>query len=176
MLRSSLVSVAAVTLGVSVSALAVIAQTSTPDTPHDQPHYHEIGRITFGARGDGGHADFITIDSASRHLFGLGTAVVDVDQDKVVGSLPVNTKTGGGYALAPDLGRGFERSGVYFDLKTLKVLHPIAARGDGSVYDPVTHRAFLFDRATETDPTVTVIDMRHGKVIAKRAGARVRGR
>ncbi len=151
-------------LGVPLVALALVAQTTPPDPPL---HYHQIGRITLGARGDGYYADFIAIDSASRHLFGLGNAVVDVDQDKVVGAMPI--KIVGGYALAPDLGRGFERNGTYFDLKTLKVLHPIAAKGDASVYDPVTHRTFLFDRATETDPTVTVIDMRHGKVIAKRA-------
>ncbi len=160
-------SIVAPTLAIPIIALAVAAQTSPPDTLRDRPHYHEIGRISLGTIGDGYFADFITVDSASRHLFGLGNTVVDVDQDKVVDS--VRIKTRGGYALAPDLGRGFARSGPYFDLKTLKVLHDIPAHGDASVYDPVTHRTFLFDRATETDPTVTVIDMRRGTVLARRA-------
>jgi DNA-binding beta-propeller fold protein YncE len=131
--------------------------------------YHVVSRITIGTYGHGFYADFITIDAASRRLFGLGNAVVDVDQDKVVDSLP--GKAAGGYALAPDLARGFTRKGTFFDLTTLKVLGRIGEHGDASVYDPVTHRTFLFDRATEFDPTVTVIDMRHGTLVAKRAVA-----
>lgn len=125
-----------------------------------QPHYHVVGRIVVGKVGDGYSADFIIIDSGNRRLYGLGNTIVDIDQDKVVDSIP--GKAAGGYALAIDLEKGLARNGTLFDLKTARPTGTVAGQGDASVYDPVTHRAFmLLD-------TVTVVDMRSGMIVTRR--------
>ena len=64
--------------------------------------------------------------------------------------------------LPPDQHRGLVRNGVIFDLKTLAVTGHVDAKGDGSRYDPVTHRAFIW-----VDKDAWVVDMTTGKLIAK---------
>ncbi len=144
--------------------LPVAAQTAAP-------HYHVVGRIVVGTT----HADFIVADPVNRRLYGLGNTVVDMDQDKVVDSIP--GQPAGGYALGTDIGVGLSRTGTLFDLKTAHVLGHINGRGDGSVYDPTTRRAFLFDRnyprsrddtAKVTDDTATVVDLHTLQVIGRR--------
>jgi DNA-binding beta-propeller fold protein YncE len=51
---------------------------------------------------------------------------------------------------------------VIFSLKTLAVTGHVDARGDGILYDPVTHRAF-----TWAGKDAWVVDMRTGKLITK---------
>lgn len=123
------------------------------------PHYHVTGRITVGRVGDGFVADFITVDSVNRRLYGLGKAIVDVDKDAVADTTPFAAD--GGYALALDLGKGLVRNGTLFDLKTRQSIGHVDGKADASVYDPGTHRAFmLLD-------TVTVVDMQKGAIVAR---------
>jgi DNA-binding beta-propeller fold protein YncE len=119
------------------------------------PAYHVVKRMVLGAA----RADYILVDPVGRRLYGLGDKVIDVDQDSVIGTIAGG---GGGYAIAADLNRGFVRSGVLFDLKTLAVTGHVDANGDGIRYDPVTHRAFTWE-----GKDAWVVDMRSGALITK---------
>jgi DNA-binding beta-propeller fold protein YncE len=147
----------ALTAGAAVGAV-LAAPVATAQTAA-APHYHIVTRIAIGKLADGYSADFIAIDPVHRRLYGLGNTIVDIDHDRVVDSIP--GKSAGGYALAPDLGSGLARNGTQFDLANAKVTGHVDGRGDASVYDPVTHRAFMLD------DTVTVVDMRTGAVVTK---------
>jgi len=107
----------------------------------------------------GGHGDFYTLDEKTRRLYGTGRYIVDIDRKIVVDSL--KDSAGGGFVIASELGRGFARSGLFFDLRSFRSLARIPYRGDASVYDPRTRRAFLLA------DTTTVIDMRRGSVTAR---------
>lgn len=119
------------------------------------PAYHVVKRMVLG----GARADYIIVDPVGRRLYGLGDKVIDVDRDSVIGTVAGG---GGGYAIAADLNRGFVRSGVLFDLKTLAVTGHVDANGDGIRYDPVTHRAFTWE-----GKDAWVVDMRTGALITK---------
>jgi hypothetical protein len=140
-------------LALAVAPAAVASAQSAPTT------YHVVKRITLGMRGAGYNADFIVLDSVNRRLYGLGNTILDIDRDEVVDSIP--GPAAGGYALATDVGTGLARNGTRFDLKTARVLDHVAGTGDASIYDPVTHRAFMLD------DTVTVVDMTNGHIVAK---------
>lgn len=117
--------------------------------------YHVVKRIVIGRAS----ADYIIVDPVGRRLYGLGDQVVDVDRDTVIGTVAGG---GGGYAIAADQNRGLVRNGVVFDLKTLAVTGHVDARGDGSRYDPVTHRAFIWE-----GQDAWVVDMKTGTLITK---------
>ncbi len=121
--------------------------------------------------GDGGW-DYLTFDDASSRLFvshGTIVQVVDVNQKKVVGTIP-DTKGVHGIALAPDLNKGFISNGrdtsvTVFDLKTLQTLTKIRVTGvnpDAILYDPFSHKVFAFNGRTSN---ATVIDAATNKVI-----------
>jgi DNA-binding beta-propeller fold protein YncE len=140
------------------TTLAMLAPVAPAQTA-TAPHYHVVTRITVGKLSDGYSADFIIIDPIHRRLYGLGNTIVDIDRDRVVDSIP--GKSAGGYALATDIGSGLSRTGTRFDLASAHVIGHVDGRGDASVYDPVTHRAFMLD------DTVTVVDMQSGTVATK---------
>lgn len=136
--------------------LITLVATLFGHTLHAQgsPHYHVIKRINLGVAA----ADFLVIDSPHRRLYGAGDKVIDIDRDTVIGSI---AGAGGGYALAPDQNRGLVRNGTLFNLTTLAITGKVDGKGDASVYDPTTHRAFmLLD-------TTTVVDMTTGKIVSK---------
>ena len=120
------------------------------------PHYHVIKRVVIGKVS----ADYIIVDPVGRRLYGLGNRVFDVDKDEVIDSIPGG---GGGYVIAPDQNRGIVRNGVTFDLKTSKVTGKLPdVRADGILYDPATHRGFMW-----ADKDTYVFDMTTGKQITK---------
>jgi DNA-binding beta-propeller fold protein YncE len=116
--------------------------------------YHVVKRMVLGHT----RADYIIVDPAGRRLYGLGNMVLDVDKDTVIGTVEGG---GGGYAIAADEHRGFVRSGVLFDLKTLAVTGHVDTKGDGIRYDPVTHHAFTWE-----GKDAWVVDMKTGALIA----------
>jgi len=118
-------------------------------------HYHVAERMMLGHT----RADYIIVDPIGRRLYGLGDKVINVDDDSVVGTVDGG---GGGYAIAADQNRGFVRSGVVFNLKTLKVERHLGTHGDGIRYDPVTHRAFTWE-----GKDAWVVDMTTGKLITQ---------
>ena len=138
-----------------LTSTAVAWAALTSGLAGQAPAYHVVKRMVLGAA----RADYILVDPVGRRLYGLGDKVIDVDQDSVIGTIAGG---GGGYAIAADLNRGFVRSGVLFDLKTLAVTGHVDANGDGIRYDPVTHRAFTWE-----GKDAWVVDMRSGALITK---------
>jgi hypothetical protein len=118
-------------------------------------HYHVVKTIPLGTA----RADYIIIDAVGRRLYGIGDMVIDVDKDSIVGHV---TGSGGGFAIAHDLGRGLVRNGIVFDLKTLAVTGHEDVKGDGIRYDLFTHRAFVWEGKDGW-----VVDMRSGKLEKK---------
>jgi hypothetical protein len=107
-----------------------------------------------------GHGDFYTLDQQHRRLYGAGRYVVDIDRKSVADSL--SDSASGGFVIAPELGRGLARTGLFFDLRTARSLSSIPYAGAASVYDPQTKRAFLL-----RPDTTTVVDMKSGTVTAR---------
>jgi hypothetical protein len=104
---------------------------------------------TFHIRGEGGW-DYLTVDSATHHLFvprGTHTMVIDAESGKTLGDIP-GQKTAHGVAIVPQAGRGFITDGggtgaiIIFDLKTYATLGKIAAQpdADGIIYDSASNR------------------------------------
>ena len=135
--------------------LALAATLVSSALSAQAPNYHVVKRIDLGSV----RADYIIVDPVGRRLYGLGDKVIDVDRDTVIGSVDSG---GGGYAIAADQNRGIVRNGTVFDLKTLAVTGHVDAKGDGSRYDPVTKRAFIW-----VDKDAWVVDMTTGKLITK---------
>src|SRR5262252_2229678 len=131
------------------SVAAFVATFASLALSAQAPNYHVIKRIDLGNV----RPDYIIVDPVGRRLYGLGDKVIDVDRDTVIGSVEGG---GGGYAIASDQNRGLVRNGTVFDLKTLAVTGHVDAKGDGSRYDPVTKRAFIW-----------VDNMTTGKLITK---------
>lgn len=132
--------------------LAAAATLSAQGTPH----YHVVKRVVIGKVS----ADYIVVDPVGRRLYGLGDKVFDVDKDEVIGSIAGG---GGGYVIAPDQNRGIVRNGVTFDLKTMAVTGKLPdVKADGILYDPATHRGFMW-----ADADTWVFDMTTGKQITK---------
>ena len=135
------------------AALAVVTLISAAATAHAQ-QYHVVKTIDIGPA----RADYIIIDPIGRRLYGLGDKVVDVDNDAIVGTVEGG---GGGYVIDHEDNRGLVRNGTLFDLKTLGVTGHLDIRADGSRYDPVTHRGFLWEGTKGW-----VVDMRTGKLVS----------
>ena len=136
---------------VAFAFTAVVASSLSAQAPN----YHVVKRLDLG----NARADYIIVDPVGRRLYGLGDKVIDVDRDTVIGTVEGG---GGGYAIASDQNRGLVRNGTVFDLKTLVVTGHVDAKGDGSRYDPVTKRAFIW-----VDKDAWVVDMTTGKLITK---------
>jgi hypothetical protein len=137
------------------SLVALVATIVSSALPAQAPNYHVIKRLDLG----NARADYVIVDPVGRRLYGLGDKVIDVDRDTVIGSVEGG---GGGYAIAADQNRGIVRNGTVFDLKTLAVTGHVDAKGDGSRYDPVTKRAFIW-----VDKDAWVVDMTTGKLLMK---------
>ena len=125
---------------------------------------------TFPVGGEGGW-DYLTLDSASRHLYisrGTHVIVMDVDTGDAIGDIP-DTAGVHGIALAPELGRGFTSNGrentvTIFDLNSLKPITKVKV-GDGPdaiLYDAVTKRVFTFNGRGHDS---TVVDAAKGTVL-----------
>src|ERR1017187_6094193 len=125
---------------------------------------------TYQVGGDGGW-DYLTLDSASRHLYisrGTHVMVIDADSGKPVGDIP-DTPGVHGIALAPELGRGFTSNGregtvTIFDLKTLATSSKIKVgeNPDAILYDPATKRVFTFNGRSQD---ATAVDAVNGTVL-----------
>lgn len=118
--------------------------------------YHLTDSISAGA--DNG--DLYTLDVAHHRLYGAGRNVVDVVGKRVALTV-ADTTAGGGFVVAPELGRGVVRNGTVFDLSTGYVIRRLPAMGDASLYDPLTSRAFLLG------DSVSVIDLKAASIVRK---------
>jgi outer membrane protein assembly factor BamB len=104
--------------------------------------------------------DFFSLDPSHRSLYGAGRHVVDVDRRRIVRALADST-AGGGFAIAPELGRGVVRNGTVFMLASGTTIRKLTAQGDASLYEPVTRRVFLLD------DSVSVIDVKSASLVTK---------
>ncbi len=129
--------------------------------------YHLLKTYKLG--GEGGW-DYLTLDSASRHLYisrGTHVMVIDADSGDPVGDIP-DTAGVHGIALAPELSRGFTSNGregmvTIFDLNSLKPITKVKVgdNPDAIVYDSVTKRVLTFNGRSQDS---SVIDAAKGTV------------
>ena len=123
--------------------------------------------------GGGSGWDYLLADPASHRLYvthKTKVVVIDTETNKVVGTI---TDTPGvhGFALAPELGRGFSSNGQenkvsVVDLKTLKTLEkvPTGANPDGIFYEPKVGEVWTFNGRGHS---ATVLDGKPSKVVAE---------
>lgn len=133
------------------------------------PGYHVL--TTFKLGGEGGW-DYLTLDSAARHLYisrGTHVIVLNVEAGTVEGDIP-DTPGVHGIALAPELGRGFVSNGregtvTIFDLNSLKLINKVKVgeNPDAILYDPFTKRVFTFNGRSHDS---SAIDATNGNVLA----------
>lgn len=154
-LRNSIRCIGILTVGATLVAVSSLEARDYQFVTTSLPHYH----VTTHILGTSPLGEFLSLDLVRRRLYGLGNLVIDLDRDTIVDSLPF--PAAGGYALAPDVGRGLTRKGMLFDLTTRAAGETIDHPADDAIYEPVTHRAFLLDNIT------TVIDMTTGKQVAR---------
>jgi len=150
-----------ITVAVALVFAGVVAHAADP--------YHLIKEIPIG--GEGGW-DYITVDPAAHRLYvshATRVMVVDIDAGKVVAEIP-NTDGVHGFAIAPDLGRGFSSNGrantsTIIDLKTLKPLGTVKTGGnpDAILYEPTQQEVYTMNG---TGKSATVFDAKTGKVVA----------
>jgi YVTN family beta-propeller protein len=136
---------------------------------HGGELYHFVKEIPIG--GEGGW-DYLSIDPAAHRLYvshATKVVVVDTEKDAVVGEI---TETPGvhGFAIAPELGRGFashgrEAKASIVDLKTLKTISKVETgeNPDAILYDTAHKEVYTFNGRGNS---ATVIDAQNGKVVA----------
>jgi len=133
------------------------------------PNYHVVKEIQIG--GEGGW-DYLIVDPAAHRLYvshATKIVVADIDTGAVVGEIP-DTAGVHGFALAPDLGRGFTSNGranssTIVDLKTLKPLGtvPTGANPDSIRYLQSRKEVWTFNH---TGGSITAFEAATGKVVA----------
>jgi hypothetical protein len=120
---------------VSAAAGTVLATVTTAQAAEKAPGYHFLKEIPIA--GDTGW-DYLSVDSEARRLYvthGTHIVVIDLNSDAVVGDI-ADTPGVHGFALVPQLGRGFASDGAdakvsVVDLKTLATTPPGSARRRG---------------------------------------------
>lgn len=136
---------------------------------HAADPYHLIKEIPIGLEGGW---DYVTVDPPAHRLYvshATRIMVVDIDAGKVVGEIP-DTRGVHGFAVAPELGRGFTSNGqantsTIIDLKTLKVLGSVSTGGnpDAIFYEPTRKEVYTMNG---TGKSATIFDAQTGKVVA----------
>jgi hypothetical protein len=139
-----------------ILTVLVLAAAAPLSAQRGATMYHVTDSILVGKAG----GDFYALDPVHRQLYGAGSYVVDIDKKTVAHRL-ADTTAGGGFALAPELGRGAARNGTVFDLTSGATIAQLGASGDGYAYDPATKRAFFF-----TD-SASVVDVAGGTLVGK---------
>lgn len=131
--------------------------------------YHLIKEIPVGVEGGW---DYLSVDAGARRLYvshATKVVVIDLDKNEVVGEV---TDTPGvhGFAVAPELQRGFASNGQeskasIVDLKTLKTLSKVStgANPDAILYEPGHKEVYTFNGRGNS---ATVFDADSGKVVA----------
>lgn len=120
--------------------------------------------------GEGGW-DYLSVDAAARRLYvthGAKVVAIDLDTETVVGELK-DTPGVHGFAIAPDLGRGFSSNGAenkaaIVDLKTLAPISKVdtGENPDSILYEPGKKEVYTFNGRGRS---ATVFDATTGKVL-----------
>src|SRR5882762_9332653 len=148
--------------------LGLISLGSIPATRGGEL-YHFVKEIPIG--GEGGW-DYLSIDPAGHRLYAshaTKVVVVDTEKDAVAGEI-ADTPGVHGFAIAPELGRGFASNGreakaSIVDLKTLKTISKVdtGENPDAILYDTAHKEVYTFNGRGHS---ATVIDAQEGKVVA----------
>ena len=131
--------------------------------------YKLIKEIPIG--GEGGW-DYLSIDPKARHLYvthANKVVVVDLNSDTIAGEI-ADTPGVHGFAIAPELGRGFSSNGKenkisIVDLKTNGTIAKVETGEvpDAILYEPERGETYAFNGKGQS---ATVIDAKSGKVVA----------
>src|SRR2546421_1796426 len=131
--------------------------------------YHFVKEIPVG--GEGGW-DYLSIDETGRRLYvshATKVVVIDLDKESVVGEIS-NTPGVHGFAIAPELQRGFASNGreskaAIVDLKTLETLSKVdtGQNPDAILYEPGQKEVYTFNGRGKS---ATVFDAMSAKVAA----------
>src|ERR1051326_7019378 len=148
-----------------VSVVSLVVFTTSPA----KELYHFVKEIPIG--GEGGW-DYLSIDPAGHRLYvshATKVVVIDLEKDAVVGEIE-DTPGVHGFAIAPELGRGFSSNGreakaSIVDLKTLKTISKVETgeNPDAILYDTAHQEVYTFNGRGHS---ATVMDAQSGKVVA----------
>ncbi len=152
-----------------VAALAIVVLNGRVSSQGTGGVYKFVTTIQVG--GEGGW-DYATVDSAAKRLYvthATKVVVIDTAKNAVVGEI-APTPGVHGFAIAPELGRGFtsdgtENKAAIVDLKTLQILSKVdtGANPDGIHYEPTRQEVYTFNGR---DSSATVFDAKTGTVVA----------
>jgi DNA-binding beta-propeller fold protein YncE len=152
-------------LAVVFSCFAIVRGASAAE-----PQYKLLKEIPIGG---GSKWDYLTADSVNHRLYvthGTKVVVIDTEQNKVAGEV-LDTPGIHGFAVAPELKRGFSSNGQenkasIVDLETLKTLSkvPTGKNPDAILFEQKTGEVWTFNGR---DSTATVFDAKTGKVITE---------
>ena len=141
--------------------------TSLPISAAGQ--YKYVKEIPMG--GEGGW-DYLSVDAKARHLYVTHAdkvVVVDLNSDTIAGEI-ADTPGVHGFAIAPELGRGFSSNGKenkvsIVDLKTNGTIGKVETGEvpDAILYEPKRGEIYAFNGKGQS---ATVIDAKSGKVVA----------
>src|SRR5436190_17412192 len=130
--------------------------------------YKFLSEIPIG--GEGGW-DYLSVDPGTHRLYvthATKIVVVDLEKNAVAGEI-ADTPGIHGFAIAPDLGRGFASNGKenkvsIVDLKTLATISKVETgeNPDAILYEPVNHQIYTFNGRGKFE---TVLDAKSGKVV-----------
>lgn len=153
---------------IAIIALTLLQLANPPLRGADGP-YHFLKEIPVG--GEGGW-DYLSIDSAGHRLYvthASKVVVIDLDKETVVGEI-AHTPGVHGFALAPELQRGFSSNGrenkaCIVDLKTLDTLLKVdtGKNPDAILYEPGQKEVYTFNGG---GLSATVFEANSGKVVA----------
>lgn len=151
-------------LVIATLSLAVVAEGAAP--PADIYEYSK--QIAVPGTG----WDYLSVDAKARRLYlshSTKVVVINLDQATIEGEIN-DTPGVHGFAIAPELGRGFSSNGreakaSIVDLKTLKTLSKVdtGANPDAILYEPARREVYTFNGKGKS---ATVFEAESGKVVA----------
>jgi DNA-binding beta-propeller fold protein YncE len=131
--------------------------------------YRFLKEIPIGAEGGW---DYLSVDPAAHRLYvthATKIVVLDTEKEAVVGEI-ADTPGVHGFALSPELGRGFSSNGKeakasIVDLKTLKTIMkvPTGENPDAILYEPQRQEVYVFNGRGNS---ATVFEAKTGKIVA----------
>ena len=149
-------------------AAATVTTAATQDKGDAAGKYRFLMEIPIGGEGGG---DYLTTDEAARRLYvthWMNVTVIDLDKNEIVGEI-TNTPGVHGFAIAPELGRGFSSNGKeatasIVDLATLKTLAKVGTgkNPDVILYEPQHQEVYAFNGDSQS---ATVFEAATGNVI-----------
>ena len=151
------------------SLAAILCLAAVTGLQGQEGPYHAGPVIQIG--GEGGW-DYLSVDPAAHRLYvshATHVVVIDTQTNKVVGDIP-DTPGVHGFAVVPELGKGFSSNGrenkvSVVDLKTLKLIQKVdtGENPDAVLYEPARKEIYTMNGRGKS---ATVIDAATGKVVA----------